>query len=88
MTDRFVPRPLSRHERRIIVDALRRAAAETRTTLLAADGEAVVRVSADHRKSMESLAGDQDRLATQIDDPCAELVLRLALRTNNNGVKE
>lgn len=74
------PRVLNRDERRVLADALRRAASDTRTTLHAwqtnipkalGDDER----AANNRRWLEALAAVQDRLAAEIADTGFELTL-------------
>lgn len=74
---RFVPRSLTREERRIVVDALLRASAESRAIM--AKMASAPSLSPDaigkHCKAMEDLALDQARLAANLDDSTLDIKL-------------
>lgn len=69
-------RIISSEERRIIIDALRRAAAESRSTRLAAsEGHPMLSLATleKHTRILDLLQSIQDRLASELDVAGAEI---------------
>jgi len=63
-----IVRQLNAHERRVVVDALRRAASETRSTAMEAARPSPIGLKDEHVKQLLELAQRQDRLATELDE--------------------
>lgn len=77
----FAPKTLTAYERRLVTTALRLAAAEARSAMVMAStppGVIPPPATEAQRRALAELAATSDRLATELDDPRADVCVVIA----------